>query len=250
MMKKTGSFIFFLMLTICGSLFLHGEARANPSELEYEGTSVIWKVGDTRIWRFPVQFEEEVAALSDRFNAFYSKGFKIEDIKATKAAGYWELRIGKERLFTPKPEHAGVIKLNPQAISLFCLSRVYEAVGDLSAHDLTSVHKLRGSYSVSGTVSWYGGSNMYGRKFANGERFEEGHLIAAAKSLPFGTLVRITTPKTGKSVVVRITDRFREHRNRVLDISKSAAEILGIKSMGIAKVNVQVIGRVSKIGGN
>ena len=94
----------------------------------------------------------------------------------------------------------------------------------------------------------YGGK-LIGRKFANGERFTESHLSAAAKNLPFGTLVKITRAANGRSVVVRITDRFAEHKNRLLDISQAAAELLCIKDMGVAKVMVSVIGRVDKVGG-
>ncbi len=72
---------------------------------------------------------------------------------------------------------------------------------------------------------------------------------AAAKNLPFGTLVRVTVPATKKSIVVRVTDRFSEHKGRALDISSAAADLLGIKRAGVANVQIQVIGRVDKIGG-
>ncbi|MDR3322420.1 MAG: septal ring lytic transglycosylase RlpA family protein, partial [Synergistaceae bacterium] len=105
-----------------------------------------------------------------------------------------------------------------------------------------------GSFEVDTSVSWYGGK-FVGKKFANGEQFTDSHLTAAAQNLPFGTLVKVTTPATGKSVVVRITDRFKERKNRVLDISQAAADLLGIKGMGVAKARIQVIGRVDLIGG-
>jgi rare lipoprotein A len=118
----------------------------------------------------------------------------------------------------------------------------------LHASSLTDQYKLRGGYDISTSISWYG-KKFIGRKFANGERFTDTHLTAAAKTLPFGTLLKITTPATGKSVVVRVTDRFAGHRNRALDISHAAAEVLGIKGMGVAKAQVRVIGRVDAIGG-
>jgi rare lipoprotein A len=133
-------------------------------------------------------------------------------------------------------------------IALQWMSRIYEAIGEMHAQELTPEYKLRGGYEVATSVSWYGGK-FIGRKFANGEMFTESHLSAAAKDLPFGTLVKVTTPSTGKSVVVRITDRFKEHKNRALDISLAAAELLGINGTGVAKANVQVIGRVDLIGG-
>jgi rare lipoprotein A len=57
------------------------------------------------------------------------------------------------------------------------------------------------------------------------------------------------TAPSGKTVVVRVTDRFKGHKNRVLDISHAAAELLGIKGTGTPKAKIEVIGRVDKIGG-
>ena len=74
--------------------------------------------------------------------------------------------------------------------------------------------------------------------------------MAAAKSLPFGTLVRIRNLDSGKTVVVRVVDRFLEHRGRILDVSKAAAEVLGFKNRGVAQVAVEVIGCVRRVGGN
>jgi rare lipoprotein A len=165
----------------------------------------------------------------------------------SKVDDYWALRIGENVIVSALPRYGGNSAMNSHLLGLTILSRVYEAVGQLHAHKLTPNYKIGGGFEVSSSVSWYGGK-MIGRKFANGERFTESHLSAAAKSLPFGTLVKITGP-TGKSVVVRITDRFAEHKNRLLDISQAAAELLGIKNMGVAKVRVSVIGRVDKVGG-
>lgn len=226
-----------------------GPLWAYPSSLVYEGSSIVWSVGEKRIWRFPDAFAAEVEEMSDRFNGIYALGFRLPDLKVEKRNERWSLCIGRDTIFAARPEHAGVIRLNTHLMSLMWMSRVYEALGALHAKELTPAYKLRGGYDVAGSISWYGSEKFFGRRFANGERFTESHLSAAAMNLPFGTLVRITTPATGKTVVVRVTDRFREHKNRVLDISRAAAEILGIRRMGIAKAQVQVIGRVEEIGG-
>jgi rare lipoprotein A len=127
------------------------------------------------------------------------------------------------------------------------MSRIYETVCAKNTAKLAKEHQIKGKYEVSGSVSWYGGK-FVGRKFANGEKFTENHLTAAARTLPFGTLVRVTA-SSGKSVVVRVTDRFKGHKNRVLDISVAAAELIGVKSAGTCTAKVTVIGRVDKIGG-
>jgi len=240
--------VFTAVLAICLLSASCKAACAMPSKVDQDGGSVVWSVGDTRIWRFPLAYAPEVSAMSDSFNELYLRGFKLADLRVEKQDDGWCLFIGDKKIFSAKPEHGGAIRLNPHLMSLHWLSKMYEAVGDLHAKDLTAAYMLRGEYEITGSVSWYGGK-FIGRRFANGERFTESHLICAAKNLPFGTLVRVTTPATGRSVVVRVTDRFKEHKNRLLDISQAAAEVLGIKRMGVAKAKFEVIGRVDNIGG-
>lgn len=238
-----------LVLLISLSLIVAERAEAIHATVEAEGASLVWKIGSVSIWRFPIAYEEQIVKATNAFNQQHKAGFKIEDLKVSKINKQWVLCIKDRQLLTALPEHAGPIRLAPHLMSLVWLSRVYESMGELHADSLSQKYHLRGAYTATGTVSWYGGANMFGRKFANGERFEETHLTAAAQSLPFGTLVRVTTKDTGRSVVVRITDRFREHKNRVLDLSRAAAEILGIKNKGLASVKVEVLGKVGKIGG-
>jgi rare lipoprotein A len=212
------------------------------------GAFAEWRIGGVIVWKFPAKYSIEATTVSNRFNNAYSKGFSLTELNVSKADNYWSLRIGENLIVRALPRYGGNSAMNSHLLGLTILSRVYEAVGQLHAHKLTQSYKIGGGFEVSSSISWYGGK-MIGRKFANGERFTESHLSAAAKNLPFGTLVKITSPVNGKSVVVRITDRFMEHKNRLLDISQAAAELLGIKNMGVAKVMVSVIGRVDKVGG-
>ncbi|MGL4405302.1 MAG: septal ring lytic transglycosylase RlpA family protein [Notoacmeibacter sp.] len=86
--------------------------------------------------------------------------------------------------------------------------------------------------SGCGTASWYALTSMT----ANGEMMNPAKLTAAHKSLPFGTKLKVTNPKNGKSVVVRINDRGPFIKGRVLDLSKAAAQKIGIISRGHGKV--------------
>src|SRR5215203_179552 len=83
----------------------------------------------------------------------------------------------------------------------------------------------------TGAASWYG-PGFHGKKTANGERFNTNALTAAHKTLPFGTQLRVTNERTGKSVVVRINDRGPYAHGRVIDLSKAAAEAVGIEGVG------------------
>ncbi len=82
-----------------------------------------------------------------------------------------------------------------------------------------------------GIASWYG-PRFHGRTTANGEKYDMYELTAAHKTLPFGTRVVVHSPRTGKQVVVRINDRGPYIRGRVIDLSKAAANALGMKSRG------------------
>jgi len=88
------------------------------------------------------------------------------------------------------------------------------------------------------TASWYG-SEWAGRRTASGERFDPNRMTAASKTLPLGSVVRVTNPKNGKSVDVRITDRGPYVRGRSIDLSRGAAQKIGIAHKGVARVKIK-----------
>ena len=87
----------------------------------------------------------------------------------------------------------------------------------------------------TGLASYYS-DKLNGHSTASGEPFNNAKLTAAHKKLPFGTLVKVTNPANGKSVTVRINDRGPFVAGRIIDLSKAAANSIGIVSAGIAKV--------------
>jgi peptidoglycan lytic transglycosylase len=89
-------------------------------------------------------------------------------------------------------------------------------------------------------ASWYG-KKFQGRETASGERFDLNKLTAASRTLPLGSLVRITAPATGRSVIVRINDRGPWLKGRDFDLSEAAATKLGIHEKGIAAVEATLI---------
>jgi len=89
-------------------------------------------------------------------------------------------------------------------------------------------------------ASWYG-PKFHGKFTANGEIYNQMALTAAHKKLSFGTLLKITNPKNGKSVIVRINDRGPYIEGRELDLSKGAAIELGMLEKGVARVKVQEV---------
>lgn len=94
-------------------------------------------------------------------------------------------------------------------------------------------------HALNGIASYYWQDQMT----ATGERFDPSQLTAAHKTLPFGTRVRVTRLDTGSSVVVRINDRGPYKPGRVIDLSKRAAEEIGMTGMGLSKVKIDVLGK-------
>jgi len=86
-----------------------------------------------------------------------------------------------------------------------------------------------------GQASWYG-PRFHGRRTASGERYDMHALTAAHKTLPFGTLVRVRSLVTGREVEVRINDRGPFGAGRVIDVSRAAAEALGMMGLGVKDV--------------
>lgn len=94
--------------------------------------------------------------------------------------------------------------------------------------------------ALSGWASWYG-PGFHGNLTANGEIYNQYGLTAAHRSLPFGTMVRVTNMDNGRSLIVRINDRGPYTRNRIIDLSRGAAQELGLISSGVAPVRVEVM---------
>src|SRR5215469_9714264 len=95
------------------------------------------------------------------------------------------------------------------------------------------------TFAQVGLASWYGRENE-GRRTASGQYFNPRELTAAHKTLPLGTVVRVTNLSTGKVVKVRVNDRGPYVGRRILDLSAAAGETLNIRKNGVALVRVEV----------
>ncbi len=92
----------------------------------------------------------------------------------------------------------------------------------------------------SGEASYYG-RRFHGRITANGETFDMNAFTAAHRTLPFGSMVRVTNPRNGRSVIVRINDRGPYVGDRVIDLSRAAAEQIGLIQPGFAEVQLALV---------
>ncbi len=112
--------------------------------------------------------------------------------------------------------------------------------------DKLAARKPTGS-QMRGVASWYG-NEFHNRKTASGILFDTLSMMAAHRSLPFGTLVRVTNLRNHRSCVVEITDRGPFSHGRIIDLSHAAAEQIGMMESGIARVQLEVVGHAAPFG--
>ena len=94
---------------------------------------------------------------------------------------------------------------------------------------------------IGGGMASYYGNELAGNRTASGERFDPGELTAAHRSLPFGSMVRVTNTSNGDSVIVRINDRGPFSHGRVIDVSHAAAREIGMHRSGTARVKLALL---------
>lgn len=95
------------------------------------------------------------------------------------------------------------------------------------------------NFTQVGLASWYG-SRFRHRRTASGERYDFHDLTAAHRTLPLQTIVRVTNLQNNRSVLVRINDRGPFAPGRIIDVSKGAAELLGMTRAGVVPVRIEV----------
>ncbi len=122
------------------------------------------------------------------------------------------------------------------SISL-ALTEEFAPVPNRSSRNLLTIqYKERGTMRAS----WYG-PRFHGRFTANGEIYDQNAMTAAHKSMKFGTILRITNPRSNKSVIVRINDRGPYIPGRHIDLSKAAAEELDVIKNGVKRLKIEEI---------
>ncbi|MBU0824491.1 MAG: septal ring lytic transglycosylase RlpA family protein [Alphaproteobacteria bacterium] len=104
-----------------------------------------------------------------------------------------------------------------------------------------SIVEIDAETEIGGGIASYYGRELAGNRTASGERFDPGQLTAAHRTLPFGSMVRVTNTANGDSVIVRINDRGPFAHGRVIDISHAAAREIGMHRSGTARVRMALL---------
>ena len=105
-----------------------------------------------------------------------------------------------------------------------------------------AVTPVEEGYTEKGIASWYG-EPYHGRRTASGEVYDMHEMTAAHKTLPFGSVVKVSRRDTGADVKVRINDRGPFIEGRIIDLSYAAAKKIGLDHDGVAPVKIKVVGR-------
>ena len=111
---------------------------------------------------------------------------------------------------------------------------------------LCNIFTLTIQAQSDGKASYYS-NGLHSRRMSNGERYDRNAFTCAHRTLPFGTRLKITNPRNGKSVIVRVTDRGPFVRGRVVDLSYAAARELGTLASGVAYVKVELVRKETEI---
>ena len=123
----------------------------------------------------------------------------------------------------------------PKGGGVYRVGKPYQVAG------VTYTPEENSRYRNEGLASWYG-DDFHGRLTANGEVYDMSAISAAHPTLPMPSYVRVTNVSTRKSLIVRVNDRGPYHRNREIDVSAKAAELLGFRHHGTARVRVEYVG--------
>ena len=97
-----------------------------------------------------------------------------------------------------------------------------------------------GKFEDTGLASWYG-EELAGNRTASGEMFDARAITAAHRTLPLGSFVEVTSLETGRVILVRITDRGPGRRDRIIDLSRGAARLLGTDRQPVSRVRVRAV---------
>ncbi|EKE03731.1 MAG: hypothetical protein ACD_20C00157G0008 [uncultured bacterium] len=162
-------------------------------------------------------------------------------------------RAGNTIFFTVDEKNAEDMGLSTTGLSIHWVNNIREALAAPKIVRGNSFIASRGNISTTfarkylgkeeiGIASWYGGI-FHGRTAADGSTYNKYEMTAAHKSLPFGTLVKVTNLRNNKSCIVKITDRGPFVAGRIIDLSRAAAKETGVLDSGIAKVKVEIIGK-------
>ena len=185
--------------------------------------------------------------LAERLSKFLSEGGNPARIVPGKQGNLVVIRMDGDMLATVDASNAEAAGTTREQLAMIWTNRIRQSLGEqvLQPSEFKELFPpaapaayVPAGPSTNGVASWYGGI-FHGRRTASGARFNKFGLTAAHRTLPFGTLVKVTNASTHKSCVVKITDRGPFAHGRIIDLSQGAAKAIGLN--GVGKVKLEVV---------
>lgn len=175
--------------------------------------------------------DKAVSAMNDKVSQLMKP--KIENLLGADAPKY-------DKKITQQVKKAGQSdkQVSAKYVRPVSAGAFYKIGSPYKIKDKIYTPKYDPTYNKVGIASWYG-PGFHGKQTANGDIFDENSMQAAHPTLPLPCIATVTDVTTGKKIKVTITDRGPYHDNRIIDLSKKAAETLGYKNNGLAKVRVE-----------
>jgi len=192
--------------------------------------------------------QKRAEIVSEKINKMILEGIDPATIKPVKQGNNTFLQAGDEIIVTVDTLNAKSVGVSVHELAYTWANDTRVALGakplrkdyaDVSRGFTGKESRYLGQKTI-GLASWYG-PNFHGRRAADGSRFNKEEYTAAHRTYPFGTLVKVTNLRNSKSCVVKITDRGPYAHGRVIDLSKKAAEDIGVS--GVVKVKLEVVGQ-------
>ncbi len=216
------------------TLLLSKKAHASRpySWIDERGPKVELHINRTLIASAPKEKAEMVRSSLKKLEKAFSEQRRHYYYKITKHENETfaiSLKDGEE-ILRITPDLAKYHKCSPRLLAGIWLTNIYEA-------HYGSKNKVEGSNYL--TVTWYGGPKWNGKRTASGEVFYDWQLTAAFNDVPLNSLIRLSNSQNNRSVIVRVNDRCK--KNGIVDVSKLAADLLGITRKGTAKLRVEIL---------
>jgi rare lipoprotein A len=145
---------------------------------------------------------------------------------------------------TPPPRPAADLRApqTPEHVAPPVVAGTYKVGAPYQVRGRWYTPREEPGYDRTGVASWYGG-NFHNRLTANGERFDAYRLTAAHPTLPLPSHVYVTNLANGRTVLVRVNDRGPFIGERIIDLSRYTARVLGLEGQGVGNVRVRYAGR-------
>ncbi|MBX7245043.1 MAG: septal ring lytic transglycosylase RlpA family protein [Candidatus Sumerlaeaceae bacterium] len=182
----------------------------------------------------------------------YAANYQVQPLEQPAKSGSWSSRSGSNSVqVRPAAGVASAVSpatptLNQQKSSPFGGLKRFFSFGRAEQEPDQQLDQPKTSrytgLTLTGKASWYG-KDFHNGPTASGERYDMYSMTAAHKTLPFGTMVKVTNLNNGRDCVVRINNRGPYVGGRIIDLSKAAATQIGMLGSGVAKIKLEVLGQ-------